>query len=360
VRLHALLVLICITLGGSISSVLFGQQSAPNTTTDKTNKTSSRFSSFTAAMTPLDSTVYTDVAGVVNQLLAAHGPVPVTVQVPTQVQVEVCGPSGDPPRFRCNPGWKTVMKPQTTSKILTASNIRAVSTSDVAFGTLTKTTLPDVIGAASLELCNTGATTGSQGVTFSEQIQHTDSTTITHSVTNTLSASLGGSYVVVPGLTLNTSVQIGTSNTTSNASLSGTALSTTLQINETEPVPPQSRYAVEFLVTPTQFNVPFSATVTVDADLGANDPGLAHLSDIADQSKRTFSVDGVASSTMGLTAHTVMEPLSYPGDCVVGSGVTSKHLELKDGDLIGLPDGAPIRGNPVASPNNPSSKQQKH
>jgi hypothetical protein len=165
---------------------------------------------------------------------------------------------------------------------------------------------------------------------------------------------------VVPGLTLNASVQIGTSNTTSNASLSGSALSTTLQINETESVPPQSRYALEFLVSPTQFTVPFSATVTVDADLSANDPGLAHLSDVADQSKRTFPVDGVASSTIGLTAHTVMEPLSYPGDCVVGSGVTSKHLVLKDGDTIGLPDGAPIRGNPAVSPKNSSREQQTH
>jgi hypothetical protein len=340
-RPHTSFFLVCTFLGLSVGPIALAQQAA------NTKKLSPRFSSFSVETRPYDSTTYTDVAGLINQVLTAHGPVPVTVQVPKQVQIQVCGNSGDPPRFHCYPGWKTVMVPQTTSKILTASNIRIVSVSDVTFGTLTKTTLPDVIGAASLELCNTTAASGSQGVTFSEQIQHTESTTVTHSVTNTLTATLGGSYIVVPGLTLNASVQIGTSSTTSVATLSGTALTNTLQINVTESVPAQSRYALEFLVTPTLFTVPFNATVTVDADLSANDQGLAHLSDITDLASRTFPVDGMASSTIGLSAHTVMEPLSYPGDCVPGSGVNSKPLVLNDGDMIGLPDDVPIRGNPL-------------
>lgn len=353
-RLCASLFFLGTTLQGIFPlSVGFAQQDTSKTS-GGIDKRSLRFASFAAGTQPSDSIVYTDIAGVVSQLLNIYGPVPVTVQVPTQVNVQICGRIGDPPRYRCDTGWKTVMKPQTTSKPMTASNIKIASSSDVVFGVLTQKTLPDIIGAASLELCNTGTTTGSQSVNFSEQIQHTQSTTVTHSVTNTLSASIGASYVLVPGLTLNTSIQIGTSNTTSDATLSGTALSNTLQVSETEPVPPQSRYALEFLVTPTEFSIPFSAMVTVDADLSANDKGLAHLSDIADQSKRTFQVTGIATSTIGLTAHAVMEPLSYPGNCVAGSGVTSKPLVLKDGDIVGLPNDIPIRGNPEAPKNGPS------
>src|ERR1700758_3758582 len=121
----------------------------------------------------------------------------------------------------------------------------------------------------------------------------------------------------------------------------------------------QSRCALEFLVTPTQFSVPFSTNVIVDADLSTNDPGLASLSQIADQARRTFPVDGVAISTIGLTAHANMEPLSWsPGDCPTGSGVTTKPLVLNDGQIIGLSDDVPIRGNPLESSKVKTSKRQ--
>jgi len=270
-------------------------------------------------------------------MLTAHGPVPVTTQVTKTVQVRDCHMSGDPPRFSCTEGTRTIQQNQTTQQLLTAANIRIVKNTGLLFGAITQTTLPDQIAAASLDACNPTPTTGQQSASFSQQIQHSESATVTHTVTNTLSDSIGGSLSLSKVLKISDTLQIGMSDSTATASLTGTALTQQLQVSVSEQIPAQSRYALEFLITPTQFTAPFSATVTIDADLSKNDKNLSLLSDIADEASRTFVVDGTVMSVVGLTAHSNFEQLPYdPQHCPPGSAITATPLHIEPEQQFGV------------------------
>jgi hypothetical protein len=290
---------------------------------------------------PVQPVQVTDVNAVVAGLLQAHGPVSSTRQITVQVPYTQCVPqhSARPdyaPPPDCHPALRAVQQNQTSQAILTASNIRIASNTEMTFGQLTQTSLPDELAAASLDVCNPTPTTGSQNASFSQQITQNNSVTLTHTVTNTLADTIGGSRTLSDpsgdgkgGLTLSNQLQIGTSNATATAALSGNALTQTIQLQVTQQIPAQSRYGIEFLITPTRFSVPFSVNVTVDADLSQNDAGLTLLSQIADAPTRTFLIDGTVNSTVGLHAHSLWVELPWdPPNCAAGSGssITTRPL----------------------------------
>jgi hypothetical protein len=273
----------------------------------------------------------TDIQGVVNQMLAAYGPVSVTVQIPVTVPVTVCHMGGDPPRFSCQQGTKIVQQPQTTTPLLAASNIRIVQNTNLTFGTSVQTTLPAFVAAASIDVCNPNPTTGSATAQYSQQIQQTDTVTFTHQVTNTISSTVGGKFPLGGGIDLNASLNVGQSSSSSTANLTGTAITQGLQLSVTEQVPAESHYAIEFMITPTQFAVPFSATVTIDADLSKNDKGLNSLSDIANQASRAFTVDGTITSSVGLAVNANFEQLQFsPAVCPASAGLVVKPFKIDE------------------------------
>jgi hypothetical protein len=274
----------------------------------------------------------TDLNAVVAGFLQAHGPVAVTTQTTIQVPYTQCLPAAgfhqipEPPI--CHQAFQPVQQKNTVQSILTASNIRVASNTEMTFGSVTQTTLPDELTAASQDVCNPSATTGSQNASFSQQIQHNDSATVTHSVTNSLTDTISGAYNLGGGLSLSNSLQIGSSNTTSTAALSGSALTQTLQLQVTEQIPAQSRYGIEFLVTPTQYSVPFSVNVTIDADLSPNDAGLTHLSQLVDPTKRTFLIDGIVTSAVGLTGHANFVQLPFDVQNCPGTSIAATQLKF--------------------------------
>jgi hypothetical protein len=274
----------------------------------------------------------TDLNAVVAGLLQAHGPVPVTTQTTIQVPYTVCLPVPMAARLNaqappdCHQASQPVQQKNTVQSILTASNIRIASNTAMTFGNLTQTTLPDELTAASQDVCNPTPTTGSQNASYSQQVQHNESSTLTHTVTNSLSDTISGGFKLPIGLSLSNSLQIGSSNTTSTAALTGSALTQTLSLQVTEQIPAQSRYGIEFLITPSQFSVPFSVNVTIDADLSPNDAGLTHLSQIVDAPSRTFLIDGTVSSTIGLAGHANFVQLPFNVQNCPGSSITVTQL----------------------------------
>jgi hypothetical protein len=289
------------------------------------------------AQTPVSKV---DIDAVIQRLVAAHDPVAVTRQVTVNVPYKDCyrvgTRSGALGREVCNSKSMAVQQPQTTQERLTISDLRFVSPT-MKFGDVAETTLPDQLIAASQDVCNPNQTTGSQGASFSQQIQHTESETLTHTVTTSISVQVGAQIKLSDAVTLTNQITFGNQDAQATANLVGTALTQTLQLQVTQSIPANSRYALMFFVTPIQYSVPFSVTAVVDGKLSQNDDGLTTLSQIVGESARTFTVEGTVSTTLGLRGHTVFKQLEFdPTECPAPSsgGLVVRPLVLKPNQKV--------------------------
>jgi hypothetical protein len=278
-----------------------------------------------------------DVDSVLQNLLIQYDMVPVTRKTTVNVPYKDCWRggtrSGAPGPEVCKTNLVAVEQSKTTQEYLSVSNLQFVS-SAMSFGAVTQTTLPDRLVAASEDVCNPYQITGSQSATYSQQIQHTESETLTHTITSSISDAFNATVKVNDDLTLSNTITIGTQDAHATADLTGNALTQTLQLQVTQQIPMQSRYGLEFLVTPTQFSVPYTLTVKLDGQLSQNDAGLTMLSQVLNEADRTFVVEGIASTEIGLKAHARFVQLEFDQiDCPKPAGQTAglivKPLVLK-------------------------------
>ena len=273
-----------------------------------------------------------DIDSVMKGFLDKHDLVPVTRQITVNVPYKDCyraaTRSGALGPEVCNNKTAVVQQPQTTQEHLTLTSLQFVA-SQIRFGALTQTALPDRIVAASEEICNPTPATGTQNASLSQQVQHTQSVTLTHTVTTSVSSTISATTKLSDSLSLTDSITVGLQDAEGKAELNGSALTQTLQVQVTEQVPAQSRYALEFLVTPTRFSVPFTLTMTVDGKLSQNDLGLAMVSQVVDEKDRTFSIEGTASAELGLSARYVFKQLDWDPQVCPGPGITAKPLSIK-------------------------------
>ena len=228
-----------------------------------------------------------DASQEIANLLAAFGPVPVTnvvqvanprldfTQLPRLVFVTVFTPT-----------------PQTTSLVLTASNIRVVASSEFSFGAVTRTELPDHLIVQDSLAVNKSSVPASTTVTLSEQFQRTQNVQIQQSVTHTSQESLNLGFKFSEVFSVGGQVTIGQSTTDGNVVATGSSDTVTRSQTSNVTVQPHTAEMAEIQMWPVNFEVAFTATVTVDADLSKNDKGYTMLSQIVDAPRRTFAVSG--------------------------------------------------------------------
>lgn len=175
---------------------------------------------------------------------------------------------------------------------LTASNFRVAGSSEVILGAATRTELPDqvIVNDNTIQDCSPNPAT--QQVTLQESFQRSESVQISHSITNSVSDQMGFQWKVSDVFTLSGQIQIGRSETSGQAKTSGSQESITRSQTGSITVKPQETTVAELRVWPIRYAVPFHATVTIDADLSANDKGFRVLSDILDGPSRTFDISG--------------------------------------------------------------------
>jgi hypothetical protein len=68
---------------------------------------------------------------------------------------------------------------------------------------------------------------------------------------------------------------------------------------------------IELQTWPVHYTVPFDAVATIDADLSANDKGYKRLSDILNETQRTFPISGTLEAEDASSGALVFYDLPY-------------------------------------------------
>jgi hypothetical protein len=278
----------------------------------------------------------TDVAATVQNLLKDFGPVSVTTQVMVPQQERVC--SGPPGKLTialiAGCGTFTVMVPQlqTNNSILGASNIGIVSSTPLKFGPQTETSLPSQLTQQGQSYYNCSATlTATETVSLQVSFARSASIAVSQSVTHGNSESINTAGDI-DGFKLGATITITESKT--SGSVDTSTYQQTVQRSQTSQIqlPPQKAIAAVLRTWPVTYVVPFSATVTVDADLSSNDKGYRRLSDIISADKRTFPVAGTFAVTDAADAQTIDYDIPFDQSmCPAGStGVVSHSMSTTE------------------------------
>lgn len=141
--------------------------------------------------------------------------------------------------------------------------------------------------------------TRSASSTITNGISHTATDTLGFNWSNTATFGTSGATASNTwGIT--GSIAITNQETTSDAETNANSVQITRQDGNSIGIPPLTLAVLEYYVYKIGITVPFSATVTVDADLSPNDKGYTRLSNIIpDPTKRTFMISGTITTEDG-------------------------------------------------------------
>jgi hypothetical protein len=234
-------------------------------------------------------------------------------------------------------GFKpSVLKTEVSNEVVSAVNIRIVSSTPATFGDPIINALPDQMIAWDQTTINCGGSAASATLQISQQTQTSSSIAVSNSVTHSQSYQFGLSGTLgdkeYGSVTLSGSVSIGSSTTSGQINTVAEQNGNTRQGSSQKSADPNTSLTGEFQVWPIQYKIPFSATVTADADLqrikaaprenSATTAPFIHLSDLFDANKRTFPVNGTIQVTQASQGQVVWKtpvPLS-PAQCAKYSG----------------------------------------
>lgn len=273
----------------------------------------------------------TDVGQKVTAALASVGPVPVTTIIQVPRQTTVCDdPQGntlekrngqltrDRERYVCKKVTVYDATPQTSHQLLQASNIKIVSSAPIIFGTPIRTELTDQLFVEDqlVQSCVAAPPLGQQ-ITLQKAYQRTSAIQIAQSINHTIGGEINSSFKISDSFTVGAKISFG-EGTTNGTTTIDTKQETVTRIRTASTTVPAGTAAVlEMKIWPIHFVVPFSTTVTVDADLSRNDRHLQLLSQLlTDPAARTFPITGTIEANDASEGITVEYVVAYdPSRC---------------------------------------------
>jgi hypothetical protein len=281
----------------------------------------------------------TDLSQKISDALTKYGQVPVTRQKLVPTKIKECHESRS---GACIGSYDVVINRPvlvTTNELLTVTNVTLMFVNNIAFDKAVRTELPDQ-GVANVDSYQNCLSNGiSQQFTLQQSFQRNVSFQVTHSVTNSSSAEIGFTYKGIPKFDISGKITIGHSETNTEAHTTGTQDTVTRTRSTTIPLQPKQTVFAALKVWPVRFAIPFRVSVRVEADLSKNDNGLQHLSDILNETQRTFDISGILDATDASEGKLVVYDVPFdPNEC--NSGVKSlkigKDLQLKEGQELKL------------------------
>jgi len=273
---------------------------------------------------PYASAQVTDAGQKVSDALNAIGPIPITTVVAVPRNVEHCS-AGKLHEPDCVTETVYDQKRQVTNQILTASNVRVVKSDPLKFDPAVRTELPSVVSVNDSLVQNCTANPVTHQVSLQLAFQRSESIQFTEQVTHTLSVGLNFDLSITPIFKVGGSITIGESHMTGEVKTSGETDTTTVSRTETVSVNPQTSTVAELRVWPVHYSIPFHTVVTVDADLSQNDKSYHRLSDILDESKRTFPISGSVDANESSDGSAIFYNIPYdPSSCPNATVVVTK------------------------------------
>lgn len=245
-----------------------------------------------------DSTTEADAQAIANNLLSSLGPQSVTRTVTTQTTgPQICTHTRVPlvgttvPITVCKPSPTINVENRVTStEILTAHDVRFTA-GPIVWGTPTITSVPVNAIADSRQVNNCTSAPQSFTVTMSFQTQQSAQFSISKSVTNTRSQTIGVNAGFA-GIGVSGGLSFGNSSSSTTASISGSSNGQTQTLSEPISIPANSTIVAQLISTKTNVSVPFSMNAVIDADISQNDKGYSTISQIFPEAKRTVVIEG--------------------------------------------------------------------
>lgn len=251
---------------------------------------------------PCRAQTTTDVSQTVASLLSSVGPVPWTHTVTIQ---QTCLERHGNHSVGI-PCWHN--ETRTENLVLVASNIKISKSDPVTFDALIRNDFPQQLVQSSIAWANCSLT---ESATFSEQLsvsfQRSTSIQISNTVAHAQSAQLNLTWKISDALSIGGNVQV--TDTITKATVDTTSYQNTVQRTHgiSTVLAPQKTFGATISTWPVSYKSTFHTVATVDADLGPNDKGYHHLSDLVAEAKRTFTISGV----IGLVDAADGETISY-------------------------------------------------
>jgi hypothetical protein len=157
------------------------------------------------------------------------------------------------------------------------------------------------------------AYTRQSSIQLTQSVQHTQNYTITFDTAKILPFKVGAQLV------------IGDQTTNSVATVDTSIQTVTRTDTDSITVNPGAVGVVQLRVWPVQYTLPFTTTVTVDADLSPNDKGFKLLSDVfPDPAVRTYPINGTLQAD-DASAGEVVE-MTAPYDASLCDSDVTQHI----------------------------------
>jgi hypothetical protein len=271
---------------------------------------------------PASAETKTDALALVDGWLVGLGPQPVTTTTYTETRISglchmnpVAGPV-------CFPDTVTQVPHTTTAKkVLTAANVTLLSNALFSFGAVQVTSIPGQEVADFTEVSNCLPTSQPVGWSLQQTATGTSTVTLTTTIENTVGSEIGATYGISDALKIDAKINISNKFTTASAVATAVSNATTRTRNGTLQMPAMGDYIVEILMFRQSVKIPFSATVTLDADLSPNDRGWVRLSDaIPDPRVRTTKIIGFLLVDDATNAH-ILNYEKTPNICTAGKNL---------------------------------------
>jgi hypothetical protein len=275
---------------------------------------------------PVWAQTNTDIPQKIAQALKEYGAVAVTriVAVPrqeTHCRASIASRGGAVAGGLCSTVTVYDQTPQHPMEILTASNIRVVNSTPLTFGQQAQTQLIDQLLVKEALVQNCSATLqNSAQVTLTDTFQRSTSVQVTKSVTTTANFSINFGLSLTKAFKIGGTLTSGRSETEGTSNTVGSSDTVTNTSTATVTLPKQTAEVAILQMYPTQFVVPFTATVTVEADLSQNDAGKTLLSQLLDANARTFDIAGTIQAIDASDSSTTFADVAFdPAKCPANS-----------------------------------------
>jgi hypothetical protein len=237
---------------------------------------------------------------------------------------------------------------ETYQDYLLITGLSVTKVGNITFGKPIINAIPEKIHMQTFELrnCSSVSQSGSDTVSLSIATQNTVSMSHSVSTSITIGANLSYSIPAFGSASINFSVN----RTVQLSDSSSQTQSETVTHSETIPRMAAAYTDLwgEYFSVESNLSVPFSANIIFDGTVDANISGYSKLSQILDETQRTFIVSGILSATAASDAHTRFyeKSLDKIKDCASGEAVSNKVLNGSARLLSSIA----LEGNPPGSP----------
>lgn len=174
-------------------------------------------------------------------------------------------------------------------------NTKIIAVSGLTFGQLRASALPENMRATRKTIKNVADATVSSTISLSVAATESWSVTKTVGLTTTQSGTISLSFGIPAIGSAGASMTVSQTISTSTADTEGGQRQVSRTTNDTVSIGPHKSVQIELLAFESPAEIPFSATVTVDGEIVANNSGISLASQLLSASERTFNVEGSLS-----------------------------------------------------------------